>query len=149
MFTEALSKNTCQSVLEKFNEARPSIMCASIRFNLTFPIRTCWRDIPVEMVLSLKIELKEILYESTYGIVQPHRDIAMCGDDTHTCLIYLTDDFTGGFLTVEDNNNTSTTLSNSPVTFAPRTGYCVIYPKGVIHYTDEQHDGVKIILLAD
>lgn len=61
MFTEALSQKTCCSVLEKFNEARPSIMCASVRFNLTFPIRTCWRDIPVEMVLLLKIELKEML----------------------------------------------------------------------------------------
>ena len=68
MFTEALSKNTCQSVLEKFNEARPSIMCASIRFNLTFPIRTCWRDIPVEMVLSLKIELKEMLDSNILNI---------------------------------------------------------------------------------
>ena len=65
----------------------------------------------------------------------------MCGDDTHTCLIYLTDDFYGGFLTVEDNSNVTT--------FHPQKGFCVVYPKGVIHYTDEQHDGIKIILLAD
>ena len=71
----------------------------------------------------------------------------MCGDDTHTCLIYLTDDFIGGFLTVEegeeeeeDNNvnidmmNVAAVASNLPLTittFVPRTGYCVIYPKGV------------------
>ena len=66
----------------------------------------------------------------------------MCGDDTHTCLIYLTDDFVGGFLTVEDD-------INIPTQFTPKVGFCVIYPKSSIHYTDDQYDGTKIILLAD
>ena len=68
MFTEALCKNTCRSVLDCFNEARPTIMCASIRFNLTFPIRTCWRDIPLDLVLLLKIELKDMLDSNSLNI---------------------------------------------------------------------------------
>lgn len=61
MFTEALCKNTCRGVVDSFNEARPTIMYSSIKFNLTFPIRTCWRDIPLELVLLLKMELKIML----------------------------------------------------------------------------------------
>ena len=61
MFTEALCKNTCRGVIDSFNEARPTIIMYSLKFNLTFPIRTCWRDIPLDLVLLLKMELKIML----------------------------------------------------------------------------------------
>ena len=176
IFTEALSLTTCDTVLEKYKQFSTAFDYRQSTSNLLhvsphvstryFPIRKCWRDIPEDLIELLKIELLAFLvvnsqticggegghievkdnfrlYESDYGIVKPHRDLPMCGDDTHTCLIYLTDTFEGGNLSVEDEQDLN------PITYTPKIGYCIIYPKHTIHYTDEQHDGSKIILLSD
>jgi hypothetical protein len=121
------------------------------------------RDIPEELASLLCLEIHELLtinmshlnnksstlevksnlriYESHYGIVRPHCDIPMCGDDTHTCLIYLTEDFVGGVLSIQ--------FETAIVTFMPKIGHAIVYPKHVIHYTDEQLEGEKVILLVD
>ena len=176
IFTEALSLTTCDTVLEKYKQFSTaygyrksigSILHLSQPTSTQyFPIRKCWRDLPDDLIEQLKRELLTFLdinsvaicggegghievknnfrlYESEYGIVKPHRDLPMCGDDTHTCLIYLTDSFVGGNLTVEDEQDLN------PITYVPKIGYCIIYPKHTLHYTDEQYDGHKIILLSD
>ena len=60
MFTEALSLHTVSHVIAIYNKSRSSLK-PEIKFNLTFPIRICWRDIPVDMIVLLKIELKSFL----------------------------------------------------------------------------------------
>ena len=81
------------------------------------------------------------IYLSNFGTIQPHYDVPMCYDDTHTCLIYLTDDFIGGNLTIEYDNKKNT--------YIPKKMNGVIFPKYVMHYTDELIKGEKIILLLD
>lgn len=172
IFTEALSLSTCTNVLEQYQQYNLGYGFSGIPHldqptsTKYFPLRKCWRALSDELIELLKKELWSFLdfnseaicggkdghievknnfrlYESEYGIVKPHRDLPMCGDDTHTCLIYLTDSFVGGNLTVEDEHDLN------PITYVPKIGYCIIYPKHIIHYTDEQYDGNKIILLSD
>ena len=96
------------------------------------------------------------IYESHYGIVKPHIDIAVYPEDTHTCLIYLTDEFDGGILTVKAKRDQNHILSHGEshkkhlcVTPEPRVTYGIVFPKGVIHYTNELLEGRKVILLID
>ena len=164
--------STCTNVLEQYQQFHSGYGFSGIAHldqptsTKYFPLRKCWRALSDELIELLKKELWTFLnlnseaicggkdghievknnfrlYESEYGIVKPHRDLPMCGDDTHTCLIYLTDSFMGGNLTVEDEHDLN------PITYVPKIGYCIIYPKHIIHYTDEQYDGNKIILLSD
>jgi hypothetical protein len=96
------------------------------------------------------------IYQSNYGVVLPHKDIPTYQHDTHTCLIYLTDNFTGGVLSVklprslehieEYGENDKKHLNITP---EPRINYGIIFPKETIHYTDELLEGNKLILLVD
>jgi len=52
------------------------------------------------------------IYESKYGLVKPHVDIAVYPEDTHTCLVYLTDEFDGGILTVKTKTDQNHILSH-------------------------------------
>ena len=79
MFVEALSIQTCCDVIELYKQIKPTLASA-IRFNLTFPIRKCWRDIPIDLICLLKIELKCLL---------DHNLIKICGE--------------GGVIDVKDN----------------------------------------------
>lgn len=137
-----------------------------------FPLRRQQREIPDiladELVKQLKTTISQYytvfepnknnirIYQSNYGIIQPHRDIPSYPDDTHTCLIYLTDDFTGGVLSVklprEENHIQeygSPELKHINITPEPRTMYGILFPKHTIHYTNELLEGDKIILLID
>ena len=142
IFTEALSLTTCETVLEQYKQFNTGYGYSSIQHlsqpttTQYFPIRKCWRQLSDELIELLKQELWTFLdvnsvaicgeggaievknnfrlYESEYGIVKPHRDLPMCGDDTHTCLIYLTDSFEGGHLTVEDEQDLN------PITYVPK-----------------------------
>ncbi len=96
------------------------------------------------------------IYESHYGIVKPHVDVAVYPEDTHTCIIYLTDTFDGGVLTVKTKRDQAHILSHGEehkkylcVTPEPRETYGILFQKGVIHYTDELLGGRKVILLID
>ena len=76
--------------------------------------------------------------------------------DTHTCLIYLTDDFYGGNLSVKvPRSQTHINQFDEPekkhltVTVEPRQSYGLIFPKNYVHFNDELLGGDKIILLVD
>lgn len=96
------------------------------------------------------------IYHSNYGTVKPHRDIPTNPTLTHTCLIYLTDDFYGGVLSVKVPR-TQTHIEtygepekrNLTVTMEPRVSYGAIFQKDLIHFNDELLGGDKIILLID
>ena len=96
------------------------------------------------------------IFQSNYGITQPHCDFPTYASDTHTCLIYLTDDFSGGVLSVKlPRKDTHIREFGSPelhhlnITPEPRAMYGIIFPKNTIHYTNELLEGDKIILLID
>ena len=79
----------------------------------TFPERKHLRELPDELLFRLHNELRVVLqdyyfihldnvriFESNYGVVKPHVDVSMNGS-THTCIIYLTDDYEGGTLSIK------------------------------------------------
>lgn len=137
-----------------------------------FPLRRQIREIPdvlaQELARQLKITMSNYytkfepnennirIYQSNYGIILPHCDIPSYPDDTHTRLIYLTDEFTGGVLSVKLPRTEmhiqefgSPELRHLNITPEPRAMYGILFPKHTIHYTDELLDGDKIILLID
>jgi hypothetical protein len=137
-----------------------------------FPKRRVLRDLPVQHILSLKQELEITMgqyylkfvpntdyiriYHSNYGIVKPHQDVPTHPAFTHTCLIYLTDDFYGGVLSVKIprtdqhiQNYGEPEKKNLTVTMEPRKSYGAIFQKDLIHFNDELLGGDKIILLVD
>lgn len=77
-----------------------------------FPLRKQLRELPEDLIERLSAELTVTLsgyytdlkifgqsariYESTHGVVKAHRDVSMHKSDTHTCIIYLSDNFLGG-----------------------------------------------------
>jgi len=82
-----------------------------------FPKRRVLKHLPINLIQTLKQELEITMgqyylkfipncdyiriYHSNYGIVKPHQDVPIDPRFTHTCLIYLTDDFYGGVLSVK------------------------------------------------
>jgi hypothetical protein len=143
-----------------------------VKGSSAFPLRRQIREIPdilaQELARQLKITMSQYytviepneknirIYQSNYGITKPHRDIPSYPGDTHTCLIYLTDEFTGGVLSVKLPREEghiqeygSPELRHLNITPEPRAMYGILFPKHTIHYTDELLEGDKIILLID
>ncbi len=137
-----------------------------------FPKRRVLRELPQELTNRLNQELEITtsqyylkfvpntdyirIYHSNYGIVKPHQDIPSDPKFTHTCLIYLTDDFYGGVLSVKvPRSQTHIQTHGNPekknltITMEPRVCYGAIFQKDLIHYNDELLGGDKIILLID
>jgi len=143
-----------------------------VKGSSAFPLRRQIREIPDNLAQELARQLAITIgpyysvfepnarniriYQSNYGITQPHRDVPSYPGDTHTCLIYITDDFTGGVLSVKLPREEAhirefgyPELRHINITPEPRAMYGVLFPKHTIHYTDELLKGDKIILLID
>jgi hypothetical protein len=137
-----------------------------------FPKRRVLKDLPDHLIQTLKQELEITMdqyylkfvpntnyiriYHSNYGIVKPHQDVSIDPAFTHTCLIYLTDDFYGGVLSVKVPRTEGDIQTygepkkkNLVVTMEPRVCYGAIFQKDLIHFNDELLGGDKIILLVD
>ena len=116
-YERVISDSLCNELLEYFNSIKHRLIHMSA--SPKFPPRKHDRNIPEYLVEKIKQNVHDNIgkkyqnmaikdniriYLSNFGTVKPHVDVSMYGDDTHTCLIYLTDDFIGGVLTVEDEN---------------------------------------------
>lgn len=143
-----------------------------VKGSSAFPLRRQIREIPSNLAHELARQLgitvapyytsfepnaQNIrIYQSKYGIIQPHCDVPSYPGDTHTCLIYMTDEFTGGVLSVKLPRDKShiqkfgyPKLQHINITPEPRAMYGILFPKHTVHYTDELLEGDKIILLVD
>lgn len=98
------------------------------------------------------------IYGQSYGITRPHRDASLDGQSNYTLLVYLTDQFQGGVLSVKEprtpghiDTHGEPSKRHLCYTLEPRTGYGVLFEKSNIHYTDELlcEQDEKIILLLD
>ena len=137
-----------------------------------FPKRRVLKHLPDKYIQELKKELMITMdqyylkfipntdyiriYQSNYGIVKPHKDVPTKPTDTHTCLIYLTDDFYGGVLSVKLPRTEihfeeygEIDKKHLTITMEPRVSYGIIFPKELVHFNDELLGGDKIILLID
>lgn len=165
-----ISNELREDILDYYNTLHDTLPYVS--GSSVFPCRRKFDCLPNDILSRLVTELTVTLsgyfvdfkvnpnnariYESNYGTIKPHVDVAMYPGDTHTCLIYLTDDFEGGILTVkvkrdEEDMNTYGDIEKKHlcITPEPRETYGVLFQKGVIHYTDDLIGGCKIILLVD
>ena len=174
IYKSLLSHDLCGDILDFCKQKIVNI--TMITASNKFPPRKQIRDLPTDIISDIEKSLRTTLYNyytsfeiknnyrvyySDFGTIKPHYDVPMCGDDTHTCLIYLTDDFEGGVLTIkkpyrdnlyEDNLHEDNLYEDNlyeDITFKPMKTYGVIFPKEYIHYTDELINGNKYILLVD
>ena len=102
----------------------------------------------------LRIDSNARLYSQTFGGIKPHTDANRDGVSTHTLLIYLTDDFDNGKLSIRTKRSDEEKLAHEPnmhhkvFTFAPRKGYGVLFDKSLVHWADEVYTGSKNFLLV-
>jgi hypothetical protein len=170
IYKQMISDDLRNNILEYFQQKESNLI--PCKGSSDFPLRKQIREIPQNLASDLVKELSTTLsqyyikfnpninnirlYLSNCGIVKPHVDVAVYPQDTHTCLIYITDDFEGGILSVKlpRTQNHIHQFGESDkkhinITPEPRINYGVIFPKNVIHYTDMLTSGDKLILLID
>jgi hypothetical protein len=160
LYKSIISNDSCDELVKYFNSVKDNVV--SLSGSNVFPQRKQIRDIPDELICQIVKEITQTcsnywvkfvpniknirLYYSDFGIVKPHKDVSTYGD-THTLLIYLTENFTGGNLTVKVPRTVDT--QHYYLTPEPRKCYGFLFPKTCIHYTDELFQGDKLILLVD
>lgn len=170
LYKSLISQDLCSRLLEHYRHISNDLPPANTTSSM-FPPRIHLRDVPDDICADICKELLITLqgyyinievnprnvrvYHSKFGRVKPHTDASTYGD-THTCLIYLTDDFDGGNLTVKLPRSESHILEHGckdmkhvTVTPEPRACYGIIFPKSALHYTNDQLEGDKIIVLVD
>lgn len=81
------------------------------------------------------------IYVHEYGTIKPHFDRSSFNCADTTLLIYLNEGFEGGTLFLQEPSGTV-------VSFIPKTGYGILFPKSTLHWTDELYSK-KIVLLMD
>jgi hypothetical protein len=170
IYKSIISTDLQQDILSYYNSVE--INTISDKSSIFFPIRKSIKEIPLDLAEQLvkecivtmsqyytyfKPNIEYIrIYHSNYGIVKPHKDVPIHPNYTHTCLIYLTDDYDGGILSIklprsDEHIKTfgSFDKKHLTITMEPRKSYGVIFPKDTIHYNNELLCGDKIILLID
>jgi hypothetical protein len=169
LYKSVISNDLVESLLEIYRKTENSLKYATS--SNIFPIRKYFNEIPNHLIDELMKELiitcnqyynftpninNVRIYHSNYGTVKPHKDIPIYPGDTHTCLIYLTDNFYGGNLSIKEPRTIEDLELNGNLdkkhllyTVEPRAGYGIIFDKNYIHYNDELLSGDKIILLVD
>ncbi len=159
LYKQILSDDLTNELLHFFKSKNIISMNGS---NL-FPQRKQLRDINEELCNKIISEVNTTLsnyfnsfeidnnniriYYSDFGIVQPHKDVTIKDKYNNTLLIYLSDDFDGGKITVKVP--IEEIKKHYYVTPEPRKCYGILFPKDCIHYTDELYTGGKYILLLD
>jgi hypothetical protein len=93
------------------------------------------------------------LYAQSLGGVREHRDVCHDGHSNHTLLIYLSDDFSDGRLSIKrprsaEERHTEPEKSQLVFTPSPITGYGVVFHKSLLHRAAEVYEGTKKFLLV-
>ena len=161
LYKQIISNDLSDKLLNHFNKYYNELF--SMNGSNLFPQRKQMRDIPKDLCDNLVEEIKTTMsnnfnnfdidtnniriYYSDFGIVKPHKDVVIKENYKNTLLIYLTDDFDGGKITVKIP--IEEIKKHYYVTPEPRKCYGILFPKECVHYTDELYTGGKYILLVD
>jgi hypothetical protein len=91
--------------------------------------------------LDLRMDKYCRFYSHKYGEVKPHTDGSHDNQSNYTLLIYLTDDFENGQLSIKtkrtvDDRKVEPDKLHHVFTFKPMKGYGVIFHKNLLHWTD-------------
>jgi len=170
LYKSMISDDLREDILNYYNKIQNNLKY--VKGSSVFPLRRQVRELPDDLTTILIKELYTSIngyftkfipnanniriYQSNYGIVYPHKDVPTYVQDTHTCLIYLSDDFNGGVLSIKIPRSTEHIQEYGKddkkhliITPEPRINYGIIFPKDAIHYTNELLEGNKLILLID
>ncbi len=171
IYKSIISSDLCTDILQYYLDLDKNNLTLD-NGSKYFPKRKVIKELPPDYIFQLNKELNITLaqyytcfkpntdyiriYHSNYGTVKPHTDVPINPTHTHTCLIYLTDDFYGGNLSVKVprsqahfNQFDEPEKKHLTVTVEPRQSYGIIFPKNYVHFNDELLGGDKIILLVD
>jgi len=93
----------------------------------------------------MKLDRWARFYNHQYGAVKPHYDANHDFMATHTILIYLTDDFGGGRLSIKTRRSDEERLASEQpnhyhkvyIIVTPKAGYGVVFKKNQLHWADE------------
>ncbi len=156
-----LSDDLSNDLINYFNIKSPQLI--SVSGSKLFPQRKQLRELPSELSDKVISEVNTVLsnyfnnfhiyydnmriYYSDFGEVKPHKDVTIKDNYNYTLLIYLSDNFDGGKITVKVP--IEEIKKHYYVTPEPRKCYGILFPKDCIHYTDELYTGGKYILLLD
>ena len=103
----------------------------------------------------LQVNNDSRFYNHQYGSTKPHKD-GMGGRDgisNYTLLLYLTDNFNDGKLSIklrrsiEEENEDQPDKHHKVFTIIPKKGYGVIFHKELLHWASEIVEGEKNFLL--
>lgn len=92
-------------------------------------------------------------YDHAYGGVKRHTDAAHDNKSNYTLLIYLTDDFDDGKLSVKMPRSETEIQSEYPdkknkvFTIVPKKGHGVLFHKSLVHWAENVYTGNKKFLL--
>jgi hypothetical protein len=161
LYKQIISNDLSDELLNYFNIHYNELY--SMNGSNLFPQRKQMRDIPIDLCDKLVDEIKITMsnnfnnfdvdtnniriYYSDFGIVKPHKDVVIKENYNNTLLIYLSDDFDGGQITVKIP--IEEIKKHYYVTPEARKCYGILFPKECIHYTDELYTGGKYIVLLD
>ena len=161
LYKQIISNDLSEELLNYFNQHIYNIH--SMSGSNVFPQRKHMRDIPKDLCDKLVNEIKITMtnncnnfnvdinnirmYYSDFGIVKPHKDVTIKENYNNTLLIYLSDDFDGGNITVKIP--IEEIKKHYYITPEPRKCYGILFPKEYTHYTDELYTGGKYIILLD
>jgi hypothetical protein len=147
MMSRMVSDEVCESIV---TYCRQHMSTMTDNGSVYFPKRRVLKELPppimeaIQSSFEFAFDVDNIrIYHSNYGTVKPHRDVPTNPKFTYTCLIYLTDDFYGGRLTVQQKEE------DEYAAFEPIVGYGVVFSKDRVHFTDEQLGGDKMIMIID
>ena len=93
------------------------------------------------------------LYNQPYGSVKPHIDKSHDSKSNYAMLIYLTDNFNDGKLSIKIKRTPDEMVQyknnehDKIFTFRPMRGYGIIFDKNLLHYASEVYDNNKNFLL--
>jgi hypothetical protein len=100
----------------------------------------------------LKIDPNVRLYSQIYGSIKPHTDKSHDGLCNYTLIIYLTDDFDDGALSIKmkrtkEELKIDPNMKHKVFTIKPIVGYGVIFNKELLHWASEVYMGSKNICI--
>lgn len=103
--------------------------------------------------LNLEVLTDARFYSHLYGGIKRHTDENHDNRANYTLLIYLTDDFDDGKLsiqnkrTLQEREEHDYDMKHNVFTINPKTGYGVIFKKSYVHWANEVYTGNKNFLL--
>ena len=102
----------------------------------------------------LQISPHARFYSHKYGAIKPHVDQNHDNKSNYTLLLYLTDDFDDGKLSIKTKRSNEEIEKSFPDKFhkvfviKPICGYAIIFNKELLHWASEIYTGEKNFLLV-